>query len=93
MAGKPSAPLEGTAEDWIGINEAIDGEHQSHLFGEERAKISILSEGRVVRFGLRMSGGPDPNWASATCLEKVKLPAERVLHIDHMFPRMLRLNT
>ena len=40
-----------------------------------------------------MSGGPDPRWASATCLEKVKLPAERVLHIDHLFARMQRLNT
>jgi hypothetical protein len=38
------------------------GEYQSHLFGEERAKISMLSEGRVVRLGLRMSGGPDPRW-------------------------------
>ena len=38
-------------------------------------------------------GGPDPRWASATCLEKVKLPAERVLHIDHLFARMQRLNT
>jgi hypothetical protein len=28
-----------------------------------------------------------------TCLEKVKLPAERVLHIDHLFVRMQRLNT
>jgi putative SOS response-associated peptidase YedK len=34
-----------------------------------------------------------PHWASATCLEKVKLPAERVLHIDHLFARMQRLNT
>ena len=34
-----------------------------------------------------------PHWASATCLEKVKLPAERVLHIDHLFARMPRLNT
>ena len=53
----------------------------------------LLSEGRLVRLGLRMSGGPDPRWASATCLEKVKLPAERVLHIDHLFARMQRLNT
>jgi hypothetical protein len=30
---------------------------------------------------------------SATCLEKVKLPAERVLRIDHLFARMQRLNT
>jgi hypothetical protein len=37
--------------------------------------------------------GPDPHWASATCLEKAKLPAERVLHIDHLFARMQRLNT
>ena len=37
----------------------------------------MLSEGRVVVLGLGMSGGPDPRWASATCLEKVKLPAER----------------
>ena len=37
--------------------------------------------------------GPDPRWASATCLEKVKLPAERVLYIDHLFARMQRLNT
>jgi hypothetical protein len=36
--------------------------------------------------------GPS-RWASATCLEKVKLPAERVLHIDHLFARMQRLNT
>ena len=34
-----------------------------------------------------------PHLASATCLEKVKLPAERVLHIDHLFARMQRLNT
>ncbi len=37
--------------------------------------------------------GPDHRWASATCLEKVKLPAERVLHIDHLFARIERLNT
>ena len=76
----------------MGINEAIIGEYQSHLFGEERAKISMLSEGRVVRLGLRMSGGPDPPWASATCMEKVKLTAEHVLQIDHLFARMKRLN-
>lgn len=29
-----------------------------------------LNEGRLVRLGLRMSGGPDPRWAAATCLEK-----------------------
>ena len=69
------------------------GEYQSHLFGEERAKISMLSKGRLVPLGLRMNGGPDPSWAYATCLEKVKLPAERVLQIDHLFARMQRLNT
>jgi hypothetical protein len=53
----------------------------------------LLSEGRLVRLGLRMSGGPDPRWAAATCLEKVKLPAGRVRHIDHLFTRMQRLNT
>jgi hypothetical protein len=53
----------------------------------------LLSEGRLIRLRLRMSGGPDPRRASATCLEKVKLPAERVLHIDHLFARMQRLNT
>ena len=52
-----------------------------------------LSKGRLVRLGLRMTGGPDPGWAFATCLEKVGLPAERVLHIDHRFARMQRLNT
>ena len=39
-----------------------------------------------------MSGVPAPRRASATCLEKVKLPPKRVLHIDHMFARMQRLN-
>jgi hypothetical protein len=29
----------------------------------------------------------------ARCLEKVKLPAEPVLHIDHLFARRQRLNT
>jgi hypothetical protein len=52
-----------------------------------------LNEGRLVRLGLRMSGGPDPRWAAMTCLEKLKLPAGRVLHIDHLFARMQRLNT
>src|SRR5580692_1790859 len=27
-----------------------------------------------------------------TCLEKIKLPVERILHIDHLFARMQRLN-
>jgi hypothetical protein len=76
-----------------GTNETIIGEYQSHLLGEERANISMLSEARLVRLGLRMSGRRDPRWASATCLEKVKLPAKRVLHIDHLFARMQRLNT
>jgi hypothetical protein len=53
----------------------------------------LLSEGRLVRLGLRMSGGRDPRWAPATCLEKAKLAAEFVLHIDHLFARMQRLNT
>src|SRR5580692_5169075 len=52
-----------------------------------------LNEGRLVRLGLRISGGPDPRWAAMTCLEKLKLPAGRVLHIDHLFARMQRLNT
>jgi hypothetical protein len=52
-----------------------------------------LNEGRLVRLGLRMSGGPDPRWAAVTCLEKLKLPAGPVLHIDHLFARMQRLNT
>jgi len=53
----------------------------------------LLSEGRLVRLGLRMNSGQDPRWASATCLEKAKLAAERVLHIDHLFARMQHLNT
>jgi hypothetical protein len=53
----------------------------------------MLSEGRFVRLGFRMSGGTDPGWASATYLEKEKPAAERVLHIDHLFVRMQRLNT
>jgi integrase len=60
--------------------------------GLRRAELSALTV-EDMQNGLRMSGGPDPRWASATCLEKVKLPAERVLHIDHLFARMQRLNT
>ena len=36
-----------------------------------------------------LSGSQNP---ADLCLEKVKLPAERVLHIDHLFARMQRLN-
>ena len=51
----------------------------------------LLSEGAVVSSDEWR--GRTPRWASATCLEKVKLPAERVLHIDHLFARMQRLDT
>ncbi len=57
----------------MGINEAIIGEYQSHLFGDERANISMLSEGRVVFLGLGMSGGPDPQ---KKVLEKSRLRAQ-----------------
>ena len=53
----------------------------------------LLSEGRLARLGLRDEWRPDPRWASATCLERAKLPAERFPHIDHLFARMQRLNT
>ena len=59
----------------------------------ESVNTSATEQGRVVRLVLRMSGGPDPLWASATRLEKVKLSADRALHIDHLFARMQRLNT
>lgn len=52
-----------------------------------------LNEGPLVRLVLRMSDGPGPWWAAVTCLEKLKLAAGRVLHIDHLFARMQRLNT
>ena len=48
-----------------------------------------INEGRLVCLGLGANGGP----AAAMCLEKLKLPAGRVLHIDHLFARMQRLNT
>jgi hypothetical protein len=44
VKGKPAAPLEGPAGIGRGINETTIGEYQSYLFGEERAKISMLSE-------------------------------------------------
>jgi hypothetical protein len=50
-----------------------------------------MFEAEDCTFRLRMRGGPDARW-SPTYLEKVKLPAERVLHIDHLFARMQRLN-
>ena len=56
------------------------------------SEVGLDSSGRL-RTCIWMCGGPAPRSASATCLEKVKPPAERVLHIDHMFARMQRLNT
>ena len=53
------------------------------------ARAGEFSTGRTRNFQPELT----PRWASATCLEKVKLPAERVLHIDHLFARMQRLNT
>jgi hypothetical protein len=32
VKAKPAAPLQGTAGDWDGINEAIIGEFQSHIW-------------------------------------------------------------
>ena len=54
----------------MGINEAIVGEDQSHLFGEERAKISILSEGRSCT--LRASD----EWRTGSSLGLSDLPGK-----------------
>jgi Globin len=61
--------------------------------GRKHISLNVRPE-RTCRdsLGLRTRGGPNARWV-ATCLEKVKLPAERVLHIDHLFARMQRLNT
>src|ERR1700739_555042 len=65
--------------------------------GLSRYRPSVFSSGiakpHFTRSFRSKGRGPDPRWASATCLQKVKPPAERVLHIYHLFAHMQRLNT
>src|SRR5579864_243659 len=63
------------------------------LFSPFELSLPRTERGTTCSLGLLMSGGPDPRWAAVTCLEKLNLPAGRVLHIDQLFARMQRLNT
>ena len=78
-------PCRGASNPSFGFKDNVGGRTRplkvARLVGDfSAAQHLILREVSEAR-----ARGPDPRSAPATCLEKVKLPAERVLHIDHLF--------